>query len=88
MIEKMPYNIGIQIFPLKCGFGITYGIGQKYWLIWISVLVSDLNQNSGFGGTLVFRHQTCPGRTEVERLKLCVNIAVQNGQFKKELPYV
>ena len=33
-----------------CGFGISYGIGQKYQKIWVSVL--DLNQNSGFGHTL------------------------------------
>ena len=27
---------------MKCGLGI----GQKYWQIWVSVLVSDLNQNN------------------------------------------
>ena len=37
---------------LKCSFGISYGIGQKYLPIWVSVLVSDQNQNSGFGRTL------------------------------------
>ena len=37
---------------MKCGFGISYGIGQKYQPIWVSVFVSDLNQNSGFGRTL------------------------------------
>ena len=51
MIEKIPHTIGNQIFPLKCGFGIGYGIGRKYQPIW--VLVSDRNQNSGFGRTLV-----------------------------------
>jgi hypothetical protein len=30
MIEKIPYTIGNYIFPLKCGFGIGYGIGRKY----------------------------------------------------------
>ena len=35
---------------MKCGFGIGYGIGQKYQPIWVSV--SDLKQNSGFGRTL------------------------------------
>ena len=34
---------------MKCGFSIGYGIGRKYWPIWVSVL--DLNQNSGFGRT-------------------------------------
>ena len=34
------------------GFGIGYGIGQKYPPIWVLVSVSDLNQNSGFGRTL------------------------------------
>ena len=33
-------------------FGIGYGIGQKYWLIRVSVSVWDLNQNSGFGRSL------------------------------------
>ena len=46
--------IGNQIFPLKCGFGIGYGIGRNYQPIWVSVSVSDRNQNSGFGRTLDF----------------------------------
>ena len=50
MIEKIPHTIGNQIFPLKSGFG--YGIGRKYRPIWVSVSVSDLNQNRGFGRTL------------------------------------
>ena len=37
---------------MKCGFGIGYGIGRKYRPIWVSVSVSDLNQNSGLGRTL------------------------------------
>ena len=49
MIEKIPHTIGNYIFPFKGGFGIGYGIGRKYRPIWISVLVSDLNQNRGFG---------------------------------------
>ena len=40
--------------PLKCSFGIGYGIGRKYLPIW--VLVSSLNQNSGFGRTLARAH--------------------------------
>ena len=48
MIEKVPHTIGNMIFPLKCGFGIGYGISQKYQPIWVSVSL-DLNQNSGFG---------------------------------------
>ena len=35
-----------------CGFGIGYGIGRKYRPIRVLVLVSDLNQNSGFGRSL------------------------------------
>ena len=50
MMEKIPQAISNQILPLKCGFG--YGIGQKYWPIWVSVSVSDQNQNRGFGRTL------------------------------------
>ena len=53
MIEKTPHTIGNLIFPLKCGFGIGYGIGRKYQPIWVSVSVSDGNQNSGFGRTLL-----------------------------------
>ena len=52
MSEKMPHTIDNYV-PLKCGFDISYGIGQKQWPIWVLVFVSDLNQNSGFGGTLV-----------------------------------
>ena len=48
MEKKIPDAIGNQILPLKCSFGIRYGIGRKYLPIW----VSDLNQNSGFGRTL------------------------------------
>ena len=56
MIEKLPHTIGNQIFPLKCGFGIGYGIGRNYQPIWVSVSVSDRNQNSGFGRTLCQLH--------------------------------
>ena len=54
---KIPHTIANWIFPLKCGFGISFGIGygisRKYQPIWVSVSVSDLNQNSGFGRTLL-----------------------------------
>jgi hypothetical protein len=33
---------------LKCGCGIS----RDYWPIWVSVSVSELNQNDGFGRTL------------------------------------
>ena len=36
----------------KCSFGIGYGIGRKYLPIWVSVSVSDRNQDSGFGRKL------------------------------------
>ena len=49
IMGKIPH----KIFPLKCGFDIGYGIGRKYRPIWVSVSVSDLNQNSGFGRTLL-----------------------------------
>ena len=52
MMEKILDTIVTYILPLKYGFGIGYGIGQKYPPIWVSVSVSDLNQNSGFGPTL------------------------------------
>ena len=48
MMEK----IGNWIFHLKSDFGISYGISPKYRPIWVSVSVSDLNQNSCFGCTL------------------------------------
>ena len=38
---------------MNCGFGIGYGIDQKYLPIWVLVSVSDLNQNSGFSRTLI-----------------------------------
>ena len=37
---------------MKCGFSIGYGIGRKYQPMWVSISVSDQNQNSGFGLTL------------------------------------
>jgi hypothetical protein len=51
MMETMPHTMSNYILPLKCGFGIGYGIGRKYPPILVSV--SDLNQNCGFGRTLV-----------------------------------
>ena len=52
MMKKNPILLATKFFSLKCGFGIGYGIGQKYWPIWVAVSVSDLNQNIGFGRTL------------------------------------
>ena len=37
MVEKIPHTI----FPLKCGFGIGYGIGGKY--------LPKLSANVSFG---------------------------------------
>jgi hypothetical protein len=34
------------------GFGMGYGIGRKYWPIWVLVSVLNLNQSSGFGRSL------------------------------------
>ena len=52
MMKKNTSCIGNYILPLKCSLGIGYCMGQKYLPIWVSVLVSDLIQNSGFGCTL------------------------------------
>ena len=46
--EKIPHTIGNQIFLLKCALRI----GLRYWPILVSVSVSNMNQNSGFGHTL------------------------------------
>ena len=46
----------MEKIPNEYSFGIAYGIGPKYLPIWVSVLVSDLNQNSGFGHTLLCCH--------------------------------
>ena len=35
------------------GFGMGYGISQNYRPIWVSVSVSDRNQNSDFGRSLI-----------------------------------
>ena len=48
--EKNPHAIGNWILPLRCSFGIGYGISRKYLQIWVSV--SDRNKNSGFSRTL------------------------------------
>ena len=52
MVKQNTSCIGNYILPLKCSLGICYGMGQKYLPIWVSVLVSDLIQNSDFGRTL------------------------------------
>ena len=54
-MEKIPHTSYVSILlHLKFGgFGIGYGIGQKYQPIRVSVSVSDLNQNSGFGRSTV-----------------------------------
>ena len=48
---KKTHTIGNKILPLKCGYGIGYGISRKYQPIWILVSVWDLNRNSGFSRT-------------------------------------
>ena len=67
MIGKIPHAIGNYIFYLKCGFGIGYGIGNKYQPIWVlvSVSVSDQNQNSGFGRTLSYANKYPPGESRL-----------------------
>ena len=57
MIEKILHTIG-NYFPLKCGLGIGYGISRKCQPIWVSVSLSDRNQNSGLGHTLVTIYRT------------------------------
>ena len=50
MMKKISHN---YILSLKCGFSMGYGIGRKYWSIWVSVSVLYLNQNCDFGRTLL-----------------------------------
>ena len=52
MMEKIPLDIGNYILFLNCGFVIDSNISGKYQPIWVSVLILDLNQNSGFDRTL------------------------------------
>ena len=40
-MEKLPQTIVNQILSWKCAFGIGYGIGRKYWPIWVWVLVCN-----------------------------------------------
>ena len=53
--------------------GIGYGIGQKYWPIWVSVLETDLNQISGLG---LYCLHTC--RHMVEFICLINGKALEN----------
>ena len=46
------FTLWIRLMYFHCLSGIGYSIGWKYWPFWVSVLVLDLNQNSGFGCTL------------------------------------
>ena len=56
-MEKIPHTSYVSILlHLKFG-GFGYGIGRKYWPIRVSVLVSDLIQNSGFGHLLPWLDQ-------------------------------
>ena len=67
MMETIPHTISNYIFPLNCGFGIgfgigfgsSYGIGRKYPPIWVSVSVSDLNQNCGIEAKYVQSKNPC-----------------------------
>ena len=50
MIEiKILHTLCSLIFPLKCCFGTSDGISWKYLAMWVSFLVLDPDQNSGFG---------------------------------------
>ena len=60
---------------MKCGFGICYCISQKYWPIWISVLVSYLNQNRGFCYSLTGGEGELKNRKIWQRLLWMVNFA-------------
>jgi hypothetical protein len=46
-MKKSPHLVTTRFHPLTCGL-TSYVINN----IWVSVLVSDLHQNSGFGRTL------------------------------------
>ena len=66
-------TIDNQIFSLKCGFGIGYGIGRKYWPICVSVSASERNQNSGFGCTLGWIQATMQQNTIPSGVKFNVH---------------
>ena len=57
-MEKIPQTsyvstlLHLKFCGFGIGFGIGYGIGRKYRPIRVSVSVSDLNKNSGFGRSL------------------------------------
>jgi hypothetical protein len=51
MLENIPH-ISVNRFSLCYEVSVLATIDRKHQPIWVSVLVSDLNQNSGFGCTL------------------------------------
>ena len=57
MMKKIPCTIDNQILSLKCSFCISYGIGWKYWSIWFSDSVLDLNQNSDYLYTMYTKEE-------------------------------
>ena len=71
---KIPCTIGSQMFSLKCGFGIGYGIGRKYPPIWVSVSVLDLNQNSIFCRTLCWDGHLVISPCELVVISFCLDL--------------
>ena len=63
-MEKIPHTSYVSILlNLKFGgFGIGYVIGRKYRPIRVSVLVLDINQNSG----LVIHYAQCTSTKPLE----------------------
>ena len=55
MIEKILYTaVGNYISSFEMWFRLVTVLARKYWPFWVSVLVSDISQSSGFGRTLVW----------------------------------
>ena len=52
MMEKIPHTTGNYVSPFEMWFRLVTVQAQNYQLFLVSVSVLDVNQNSGFGGTL------------------------------------
>ena len=52
-MKKIPHTTYVLLHLKFCGFGIGFGIGRKYRPIRVSDSLSGLNQNSGFGRSLL-----------------------------------
>ena len=71
-INELSHTISNQILSLKCGFWQWSRYCQKYRPNWVSVSVSNLNQNNGFCHTLEQLQSTATARTA--RNMSCYNL--------------